>query len=52
MIVTDVWSLHYEHFLIQIDGTKEETEKLHKMLEDSDDKGSKQFVIVLKGGKL
>jgi len=32
MRILDLWSLHYENFVIQIRGTDEEAEKLSKAL--------------------
>ena len=48
MEITDVWSLHFQNFLIQIEGKDEETVVLRKMLEEAYPK--KKFFIVVKGG--
>lgn len=48
MKITDLWSLHYEKFLIQIEGTKKESEELKANLKELFPE--KTFLIVVKGG--
>lgn len=50
MKITDVWSLHYEKFLLQIEGTAEEQISLSEKLKEFFPE--KSFFIVLKGGVL
>lgn len=48
MKITDLWSLHYQSFVIQIEGTQKEANNLKKALEQTF--SDKVFFIVLKGG--
>ena len=49
MIITDVWSIHYENFLIQVEGTEEEIKVFHEALVHIFP--TKTFLISIKGGK-
>lgn len=44
MKILDVWSLHFQNFLVQIEGTEQEAENLKKQLEEIFPK--KKFFIV------
>ena len=48
MEITDVWSLHFQNFLIQIEGTLEESHALRLDLKEAFPK--KKYFIVVKGG--
>jgi len=50
MIITDLWSLHYECFVVQIDGTPQDAKKLLERLYETFPK--KTFYISLKGGNV
>jgi hypothetical protein len=65
MILTDVFSLHYQQFIFQIEGTEEEAKALEDMLnkkfktgkegETSDGKPPKsrfRFVVLIRGKEL
>ena len=57
MIISNVFDMHYQQFLIQIDGTQEEAIKLKELLEASfrtgkDGKSKLTFVIICKGVEL
>lgn len=47
MIITDVWSLHFQDFLIQIEGTLKEKERLEEILTEK--YPEKSFMIICKG---
>ena len=48
MKITDVFGLHYESFIIQVEGTEEEIKNFRKLLDEI--WPEKKFLIVVKGG--